>query len=339
LINIERYKYFCDCLYFYYNFTSWGEGTMRRKVIQIAESTLLVSLPKKWADKQNIKKGDEINVEPGQTSLTLTVDSKPIIQKAEINLNDYGTMAKRVIHALYKKGIDEIRISFSKSADFKHIQESLTNETIGFEVMEQGKNHCVIRNVSGESEDFDAILRRIFLLLITMATEGASALENKDLDLLKNLEHLEESNNRLTTVCRRLANKTGKVSYPKSKINDPKLGPLYYIVEDLENIADEYKYMFQYVRSLNNPDFIFSTELYEVYNKVTDMIRSYYELFYTFDSKKIADLGNSREVLVAQCRELMRKTKNKEELVVIHHLLVVIQKMFNLTGPYLVLAL
>ena len=35
---------------------------MKRKVIQIAESTQLVSLPRKWALKYGVKKGDEVDV-------------------------------------------------------------------------------------------------------------------------------------------------------------------------------------------------------------------------------------------------------------------------------------
>ena len=33
---------------------------MKRKVIQIAESTQLISLPRRWAMKCNVKKGDEL---------------------------------------------------------------------------------------------------------------------------------------------------------------------------------------------------------------------------------------------------------------------------------------
>ena len=36
---------------------------MKRKVIQIADSTQLISLPRKWALKYGIKKGDELDVE------------------------------------------------------------------------------------------------------------------------------------------------------------------------------------------------------------------------------------------------------------------------------------
>ena len=35
---------------------------MKRKVIQIANSTQLISLPRKWSQKYGVKKGDEITI-------------------------------------------------------------------------------------------------------------------------------------------------------------------------------------------------------------------------------------------------------------------------------------
>jgi len=47
---------------------------MRRKVIQIADSTQLVSLPRKWALKHGIKKGDELNIEEKGSELLVSVE-------------------------------------------------------------------------------------------------------------------------------------------------------------------------------------------------------------------------------------------------------------------------
>ena len=36
---------------------------MKRKAIQLANQTLVISMPSKWVKEQGIKKGDEIDVE------------------------------------------------------------------------------------------------------------------------------------------------------------------------------------------------------------------------------------------------------------------------------------
>lgn len=301
---------------------------------------MLVSIPKKWAVERNIKKGDEVNITLNDYSLVLTTDTRPVLEKVELNLDDYGDMAPRVIHALYKKGVDEIKIIFSASDDFQLIQESLKNETVGYDIIEQGPKSCVIKNVSGEPEEFEQVLRRIYLLLVTMALESSAALKARDFTQLKNLEQLESNNNRLTTLCRRLINKGGKISYSvQTGPKTPKTGPLYFIVESLENIADEYKYMFQYLYKNNAKDVKLSKEVLTLYDDVSQLVRMFYEVFYKYDSKKISDIGDKRMKLVKDCIDFMQDPKHSSEVIVVHHLLVVVQKVFNLTGPYLVIAL
>lgn len=292
---------------------------------------MLVSLPKKWVDEYNVKKGDEINVDPGIGILTLSVDSKPIIERAEFNLSDYGIMAPRVIFALYKKGIDEIKIHFHKPMDFKIIQESLQNKTIGFEIVEQANNYCVIKNVSGQPEDFEVVLRRIFLLLMTMSSEGITAIKNKDKDTIANLRHLEETNNRLTQVCRRYINKIGKVNYPK-------LGPLYYLVEQLEKIADEFKYLFAYIEKQDKDRLRLSPDFFSIHTDVDKMIKSFYNVFYKFDANAINALGMTRKDVISRCLKLMENSKNPSEVIATHHILIITEKIFDMIGPYLVIA-
>lgn len=303
---------------------------MRRKVIQIANSTLLVSLPKKWADECHVKKGDEVEIEISGTNITVHTDSKPSVEHAEMHLDDFGVMGPRAIFALYKKGVDEIKIRFDKPEDFQIVQQSLKNETMGYEVIEQGSDFCVIRNVSGQTEEFDSILRRTFLLLITMSSEGLAALRKKDMVSLKNVEHLEQSNNRLTTICRRYLNKMGKSHYSK-------IGPLYAIIEELEKIADEYKYMFQFLGSQQKVEL--SKEFFDIYSATHGMFHSFYELFYKFNAERLADLGAQRRSLVGRCINIMQKSKSREEVMATHHLFIIMERIFDTTGPYMILVI
>ena len=47
---------------------------MRRKVLQIAESTQLISLPRKWTLKYNIQKGDELEVEENGNKIQISTE-------------------------------------------------------------------------------------------------------------------------------------------------------------------------------------------------------------------------------------------------------------------------
>ncbi len=302
---------------------------MKRRVIQIAESTQLISLPRKWCLANNIKKGDELNVEGEGTKLSVSCTPENQLERAEVDIHQYGVLAPRMIYALYKKGVDEVRINFEKPEDAQVVQTALRNETVGYEVVEQDSKGCLIKNVSGHIEGFDNMLRRTFLLLITMAEECNKALLNKDLAALKNLIVLEESNNRFTTLCRRYLNKNGAP-------NNLKVGPLYRILEELENLADEFKYLFTALAN-EKSDLKVNKSVLEMYGTIVQMIRDYYETFYKFDAKKISNIGELRKELVTNWYALLPKVKSAQEIILMHHALVITQKVFNIIGPMFVL--
>ncbi len=303
---------------------------MRRKVIQIADSTQLVSLPRKWCIKQNIKKGDELNVEIDGSKVIVACDLKPQIERFEMKMKDYGVLAPRFIHALYKRGMDEIKIYMDTPQEFNDLQKILSNETVGLEIIEQGKNYCVAKNVSGQIEGFDSVLRRTFLLTCNLAEDCAKAMQEKNFESFSNLLLLEKSNNKFTTLCRRYLNKYGS--------SFDKIGPVYFIIENIENIADEYKYLFHQLTAIKNDQLKISGNCVEIYQKIAKMISDFQEVFYKYDNSKLVNLADVRKKLIEQCYSDLKKSKSYSETILLHHALILIQKIFNLVGPYMVVA-
>lgn len=305
---------------------------MKRKVIQIAESTQLISLPRKWAIRYNIKKGDELEVEEKANQLVVSTEKGMEVEHVELDATPLKDMVPRVIHSLYKRGVDEIRVTFKTPEELSTIQRALGKETVGFEIVEQGATSCLIKNVSGDLEEFDQVLRRTFLLLITMVEEGFRALKEKDNAAFKNVALLEESNNRFTTTCRRFLNKRGYQKFSK-------VGPIYYMIEDIENLADQYKYMYQYLEEANLKKSKVSPKTIEMFDDTNKMLKLFYEVYYKYDSKKIAELRMLRKKVVKEWYGIVESSKSPLDLVISHHLSIAAQKIFNYVGPYLVHAL
>ncbi|MBR9691760.1 hypothetical protein GOV06_03150 [Candidatus Woesearchaeota archaeon] len=305
-----------------------------RKLISFGKTSFIISLPKSWVLKNKLKKGDLIAVEEDKGHLVLHPEADPTgkqLERAELNISKLGLMTSRYLHALYKKGIDELDISFDDPKLIEHVQNALGKEVVGYEIIDQRQNKCIIKNITGGLEGFGQILRRMFLMLISMADESLDALNKKELERMRNIALLEESNNRFTTSCRRILNKKG---YEKGKI-----GPLYYIIEDAENIADQYKYLCNYFYDRKDKNLKLSKDMLDSYKEVNDMLRAFYELFYKFDSSKIVKIGDARKKLVNKFMNIIETSSNKTERVVAHNLLIISQKIFCLTGPFLVNAL
>jgi len=305
---------------------------LKRKVIQIANSTQLVSLPRAWAKRNNIQKGQEVDVLEDGKRVLITADTEGgIIEKAEIDATDMDAMIPRMVHAMYKRGVDELKITFNNPDTLNTVQESLGKEVVGFELLEQGSNYCVIKNVSGNIVEFDSVLRRAFLLLLTMSDQCLESIRKSDYANLKSVAFLEEANNRFSTMCRRALNKNGSEKYNK-------VGPIYYIVEELEKIADQYKYVCLHYQGLNGKKEKLNKTALETFSMANKMLREFYELFYKFDKHKIASLKATRNKIIDDAHSLFKKKLNHTDYWLVHHSITIANKVFCLLGPYLVLS-
>ena len=302
---------------------------MKRKVIQIAKSTQLISLPRPWAKKFDIKKGDELDVIDNGNNLIIKTDNAFDVNKAELNIDELGPMTRRCVSALYKKGVDELRINFNDPLNVELVREAINMETPGFEIIDQKEDYCIIKNISGiKVDEFDNILRRTFLLLIRMAEESYEANKKKKFAYLKEIARLESDNNKFTVLCRRLLNKNGH----KSNL----VGPLYFIIEELENIADQFNYTCKRFNEIKGKKVKISKDVLDMYKTANEQLKNLYELFYKFDKDKIIEIKKKRQKLIKKEFNLSNKKINYYDLILLHHSITVMQKVFCLMGPYLI---
>ena len=59
---------------------------MKRKIYKLGKSTLVVSLPSKWAKKYNISSNQELHVLEKDRSITFSTDSEHSESEVEINI-------------------------------------------------------------------------------------------------------------------------------------------------------------------------------------------------------------------------------------------------------------
>ncbi|MBI2133346.1 AbrB/MazE/SpoVT family DNA-binding domain-containing protein [Candidatus Woesearchaeota archaeon] len=254
---------------------------MKRKVIQLAGKTLVVSLPSKWAKKLGIKKGDELEIEEKFDKLVATARKSIDIEKTSIMIKqDIGKEVQRwAISAIQKSGYDEIEILYETQATAKIIQDLVKEVFVGFAITEQSGNRTVIRSIAQELEsEFDTILRRAFLVTMALGEGITDYLGLKKKEELKELLALEQTNNQLCNFCERMLNKKGFKDYRKTTF-------AYVIVWNLEKICDTYKEIIHEISQSKEVDSI-EKDLIAANNR---LLRTYYELYYKFDYKKLQE--------------------------------------------------
>lgn len=295
---------------------------MRRKVIQIADSTQLISLPRKWALKYNIKKGDELEVmEEGSRIVVAPAGSTELFKRTEINLTGLDPIIPRILHALYKVGYDEVLIKYPNQEYVTEIQKMLHAEMIGYEIVEQKPTHCIIRTIAGGYDsEYDTILRRTFLLLKTMLEGIVTVIETGDTTSVPSLRFMESGNNKYTGFCRRVINRNGL----KAKL--PNVN--YVLVEELEKIADQAKYLCDYLLESKENAHV-DKETKELYKRILNLFVGTYENYYTFNMKKLVELFAERKQIISKALKLLRG-KNVKQAQHLHYVVNVTQLIANL---------
>ncbi len=298
---------------------------IKRKVIQIAGSTHLVSLPKPWIDQQKILKGDELDLSVEGNKIVVSASSESRPETIKVDVSDAHMFSFRFLAAIYKSGYDEVELQLSNKTSLKELSRQINSMLPGYELVDQHGRVCVIKNISrGLDSEFDTILRKIFLITNSMAKNTYDALKTNDYNLLNDTILLEETTNRFCNFCERMLNKRGYKNAKKTSF-------VYNIVWELEKVTDQFKYLNMYL--LDNRNAKLSKETFDLFRRVNALIKMFYELFYKFDAEKVQTIASERKLLVAECNKLFGSRTADPKVV--HHLSNITQMVFNMVGSYL----
>jgi phosphate uptake regulator len=296
---------------------------MKRKVIQLAGKTLLVSLPSKWAKLYGINKGDEVEVEQREKSLFITTEKPAAVEKKELVLEGSDEFIRRTIGIEYKKGIEELMLKFESPKTIGIVKDAVS-KAMGFEIISQGEKFCLVKSVAAALEaEFDNILRRIFLLMIEMAKNAHDAVKKREYPRLREIKTSELTNNKLTDFCKRLLSKKGYKDYKYTSY-------IYTVIWELERIADDYRKICELMEGEKSS---VSSEAVSLFADANSFFEDFYHLFYKFSQKGADSLTKAKNHLLKRAYALMQKRKGREA-VLIHHLSSIITGTYDMAGQY-----
>ena len=290
---------------------------MKRRVIQIANSTQLISLPRKWSVKYGVKKGDEIEVEENGGSLKISTEKGPHVEEITVDVSGLTPrLADRFLARSYQKGYDKIIIKFDKPELMLALQNKV-KELIGFEILEHGKNSCVIQSISSKLDvDFDSLLRKAFIITLDMAESCVEGLENNDSKLLENIEHKDLEVNKFCYFCLRSINK-GQHSGFGTYI-------LYYLVELLEDVGDEYKALAKTLINVKS-----KKEIINVLRKTNESFQLGYEFFYKPEKAKAVKAMQIYNETKSEIENTFGKVKNLHDAKALSNILYILKQIYH----------
>lgn len=299
---------------------------MKRRIVRQGVATNTISLPAKWVQKHGIRPGQEVEVEEQAGKLVISTSAELQLPKIKVRLpaGSSRRLKRRYLDSVYRRGFDEIRVEFSDEKSMGDIEWAL-QQFVGFEIVEQGKQYCIIKNIIGPSEsDFDSLFRRFLLLILDVTRESLTAILTKDKDKLKHLIDKDYLINRFYLFCQRLINRRGEKFFPGKETF------MFLIVNRFEEIADVYRDLNQYC---GNHPIALSEKTIKVFSEVNALVEKAYHLYYSFTDEGAQGIDKIKGDLTEKIAAILTHTKSAEERVILHYLLEIVTYAYETVSP------
>jgi len=305
---------------------------LKRKVIQIADSTQLISLPRKWAQKHEVKKGDELDIKEEGSKIIVSTEQGQSLGRVEVDISNLDRDSLMfLIRCLYIKGYDEMKLRFDDVTTKHHkigkdvtvissIKEEV-NRLNGIEIIQQKENSCFIKDISeGVIKELDTILRRIFLLLIDASKDLVKGSKENNHMLLDTINEKHDTITKFAAYNLRLLNKFGYT-------DDKKTNTLYHIISSLDEIIDIIKYCSRFVTAHKIK---LAKDAISIISDVQETLSLYHDFFYNFDLKKAEKLSKDRSIIFDKVGSLVKKVP-ANNLFILSNMEQILEVLIHLT--------
>ncbi len=222
-----------------------------RKIQQVGHSTLVVTIPKKWANEMKLRAGQQVSLER-EIDGSIRIYTEAVVKGSNticnINVDEYSAteMLVRALIGVYLSGRNTIRI-YSDTGIEPHYTEQIryvTQSLTGLGIIEQTSNEVVIHDILDSTKfPFENLIRHMFKIISFMEEILAKTLDEFDNRLSGEITNLEVEIDRVYWLTVRQLLLVVRDSTVGDKIGIPSLSDAVgytIVVKCLEEISDHY---------------------------------------------------------------------------------------------------
>lgn len=296
---------------------------MKRKVVKQGPSTYMVSLPSKWVKANGVNKGDELEVLEDGRNLIFSQGAVKQKEKKEkvVDISNYELFLKRHLFIPYWKGYDIIKVYYQGADQLKKIIET-ANYMLGFEVVDQNENYCILKNIAkGIDEELETMINRLFMIIISTNKEMVEYSNQDKKELVKIAIQKSFLVARLDIFCKRVLNKKGYKGY--------NIGPVYRVVALLEAIGDEQEEILKLLSIGLKVD----KKLSDLFMKLNKLTQFLYNLFKKPNWDNLVLFKKRNLELKNLCKKNLESSSGKKSLL-LSHILSILEKSHHMTEEF-----
>lgn len=290
-------------------------GIEVRKLISFGKGSYIVSMPKTWIAKNNLKKGDLISVSDEGSGLTLSVnqhqDQKTHSKEIDIDAKGKNLeFLRSEIVSSYLNGYDAINILFeNNSKDVPKIKNIMRNLS-GLEIMEQTSTRIVAKNLININEiSIKNLIRRMDIITKSMMEDCILCIN--DVCNYDSIAHRDIDVNRLYFLGYKvIKNAIKNPSIAKALEIEPwHLHCDSFALLRLEKIADRQKRIARYLCNASL-DSAFLGELHKIHTDISLAFNEVMKSYYNQDKQIAFQIDVSNKDRTASCDKFLEDYTN-----------------------------
>jgi len=289
----------------------WGVKIVDyRKIIKFGNSSHVVSLPKTWLEKNNLKKGDSLFFEENENQdLVLSSKPKGKTEKKEILINADKKEVDRVIADVIAAYVNNYNIIKIKGKDLSNVNKEIKNvlnDFVAVEIVEESPNIIIAKDFLDINEFTQKdLIRKIDLTTRSMIEDSIKCVEKKKFE---NLTKRDKEVNKLTFLIYKISKNALKDPEILNKlgIKSVHLVTDWMAVSNIEKLADETKRISKFVKCKKLTDEQ-SKELSMIYKEMEKYFKDVMKAFYNKDKNLAHSIIANYRVLTKKCDDYFEK--------------------------------
>ncbi len=290
-----------------------------RKLIKFGNSSHVISIPKEWIKKHNIKKGHIIHFQEDEKNNLILSVSNPddeIKKRKTLSINIDDMTKKEIeieIIENYVKEFDKIKITGKEITKRDKEIRDLLNELVAIEVVEQTKDRIIAKDfLDIKNVQLTDLERRLDIVIKSILIDSRFGSGKENYENIKNRDY---DANKLTYVLLRVIRRGLENPRVAKKLNVNSLELVYkhYVVLAIERIGD----LAKRISRLDNQNKFTKQEIKEL-NTIHDMLRENYNkgigAYRSKNYEKIKQTFLNNSKIQSACNDLCKKLKPNTNL-------------------------
>lgn len=263
-----------------------------RRLQKTGGSSITVTLPKKWIEKNGLTDKDLLKVSYSDSAILVLqpLTNKKIISRSRIKLDGLtDKMLVRELIAHYISGVDDItlqgvRISPEQRTKIRELSNFLT----GFEIIDESAEKIIMRNIFDPSKfPVHKNIEKMFFTTISMFKDALNALMENDKALATDVIQRDYEIDKLYLVIKRQEHSLeyNKISQEEIGLN---LSDLHYykdVATQLERIADHAVKITRAVENFDKKSVHLSSSFTNAADKITILLNKSQDMVKKMDRK------------------------------------------------------